>query len=65
MLPSANVRRGDRVVAKPRAGEIRAKSLARIAAQRIDLKSFNHGFKDRGFGLNEIAVVQRIIWASQ
>ena len=63
--PSASVRRGDRVVVKTRAGEVLAKALVRITAQRIDLKSFSPAFEDRAFGLNEVAFVHRIIWASQ
>ena len=63
--PSANVRRGDRVVVKTRGGEVLAKNLARITAQRIDLQSLNPAFEDRGFALNEVAFVHRIIWASQ
>jgi phage repressor protein C with HTH and peptisase S24 domain len=63
--PSGNLRRGDRVVAKTHAGEVMAKQLARITAQRIELKSFNPSFEDRGFALSEIAFVHRIIWASQ
>jgi phage repressor protein C with HTH and peptisase S24 domain len=63
--PAGSLRRGDRVVVKTRAGEVLAKGLARITAQRIELKSFNPAFQDRGFTLNEIAFVHRIIWASQ
>ena len=63
--PWATARRGDRVVVKTHAGEVMAKQLGRITAQRIELKSFNLAFEDRGFPLNEIAFVHRIIWASQ
>jgi phage repressor protein C with HTH and peptisase S24 domain len=42
-----------------------AKQLGRITAQRIELRSFNPAFEDRGFALSEIAFVHRIIWASQ
>lgn len=63
--PSASVRRGDRVVVKTQAGEVMAKQLARHTAQRIELKSFNQAFEDRGFALGEIAFMHRIIWASQ
>jgi phage repressor protein C with HTH and peptisase S24 domain len=63
--PSASARRGDRVVVKTRAGEVMAKQLGRMTAQRVELKSFNPAFEDRGFALNEIAFVHRIIWASQ
>ena len=63
--PSGSLRRGDRVVVKTHAGEVMAKSLGRMTAQRIELKSFNPAFEDRHFALSEIAFVHRIIWASQ
>jgi len=63
--PSASVRRGDRVVVKSNAGEVMAKHLSRHTAQRIELKSFNPAFEDRGFALSEIVFMHRIIWASQ
>ena len=63
--PSGNLRRGDRVVVKTHAGEVMAKQLARMTAQRIELKSFNANFEDRGFALSDVAFVHRIIWASQ
>jgi phage repressor protein C with HTH and peptisase S24 domain len=59
------LRRGDRVVVKTHAGEVMAKQLSRMTAQRIELKSFNPAFEDRGFALTEIAFAHRIIWASQ
>jgi phage repressor protein C with HTH and peptisase S24 domain len=65
VAPSGNLRRGDRVVVKTHVGEVMAKQLARMTAQRIELKSFNPAFEDRGFALSEIAFVHRIIWASQ
>ena len=63
--PSGQLRRGDRVVVKTHAGEVMAKQLSRMTAQRIELKSFNPEFEDRGFALSEVAFVHRIIWASQ
>jgi phage repressor protein C with HTH and peptisase S24 domain len=63
--PSGSLRRGDRVVVKTHAGEVLAKSLGRMTAQRVELKSFNPAFEDRSFALSEIAFVHRIIWASQ
>jgi phage repressor protein C with HTH and peptisase S24 domain len=62
---SDNLRRGDRVVVKTHAGEVMAKVLGRMTAQRIELKSFNPQFEDRSFALSEVAFVHRIIWASQ
>ena len=62
---SENLRRGDRVVVKTHAGEVMAKLLGRMTAQRIELKSFNPQFEDRSFALSDVAFVHRIIWASQ
>jgi phage repressor protein C with HTH and peptisase S24 domain len=63
--PSATARRGDRVVVKTQAGEVMAKLLGRMTAQRIELKSFNLAFEDRSFAVSEIVFIHRIIWASQ
>ncbi len=63
--PSGSLRRGDRVVVKTLAGEVMAKQLARMTAQRIELKSFNPAFEERHFALSETAFVHRIVWASQ
>jgi phage repressor protein C with HTH and peptisase S24 domain len=63
--PSGNLRRGDRVVVKTHAGEVMAKQLGRMTAQRIELRSFNSAYEDRSFALADIAFVHRIIWASQ
>jgi len=63
--PSTNPRRGDRVVVKTQNGEVMAKLLARMTAQRLELKSLNPAYDDRSFALNEIVFVHRIIWASQ
>jgi phage repressor protein C with HTH and peptisase S24 domain len=63
--PAANVRRGDRVVVKTAGGEVMAKQLARMTAQRIELRSFNAAFDDRVFAMSEVAFMHRIIWASQ
>jgi phage repressor protein C with HTH and peptisase S24 domain len=63
--PSTNPRRGDRVVVKTQSGEVMAKLLARMTAQRVELKSLNPAYEDRSFALSEIVFVHRIIWASQ
>ena len=63
--PSANLRRGDRVVVKTLAGEVMAKQLGRLTVQRIELKSFNPAYEDRAFPMSDISFVHRIIWASQ
>lgn len=63
--PSASLRRGDRVVVKTNAGEVMAKQLGRMTAQRVELKSLNPDYEDRNFAMEEIAFIHRIIWASQ
>jgi phage repressor protein C with HTH and peptisase S24 domain len=63
--PSANVRRGDRVVVKTLMGEVMAKHLARTTAQHVELRSFNPAYEDRILALADIAFVHRIVWASQ
>ncbi|HUO97380.1 MAG TPA: helix-turn-helix transcriptional regulator [Rhizomicrobium sp.] len=63
--PAASARRGDRVVVKTLAGEVLAKQLTRLTAQRVELKSLNPAFEDRSFALSEVAFIHRIIWASQ
>lgn len=63
--PAASVRRGDRVVVKTLSGEVMAKQLSRMSAQRIELKSLNPAYEDRVFAMSEIAFMHRIIWASQ
>lgn len=63
--PNAPVRRGDRVVVKTHKGEVMAKELARRSARRIELLSLNPDYPHRGFDLDEIAWVHRILWVSQ
>jgi phage repressor protein C with HTH and peptisase S24 domain len=63
--PAANVRRGDRVVVKTNGGEVMAKLLTRLTAQKVELKSLNPAYDDRVFALSDVAFVHRIIWASQ
>lgn len=63
--PAASLRRGDRVVVKTSEGEVMAKQLTRLTAQRVELRSFNPAYEDRAFQISELAFVHRIIWVSQ
>jgi phage repressor protein C with HTH and peptisase S24 domain len=63
--PSGNLRRGDRVAVKTRAGEVMAKQLSRLTAQHIELRSLNPSYPDRSFPLADIAFIHRIVWVSQ
>jgi phage repressor protein C with HTH and peptisase S24 domain len=59
------VRRGDRVVAKTRGGEVMAKVLARQTANVVELRSLNPQHPPRIFDMKDIEWMARIIWASQ
>ena len=63
--PHADVRRGDRVIAKTLNGEVMAKQLLRKTASRVELASFNPEFPLRTFSPGELSWTARIIWASQ
>jgi len=63
--PAAPVRRGDRVVARTRPGEVMAKELARRSARRLELRSFNLEHPSYSFELTDLAWMHRIVWASQ
>jgi phage repressor protein C with HTH and peptisase S24 domain len=63
--PTAPVRRGDRVVVRTRKGEVMAKQLLRQSAKRVELASLNPLHPGFSFGLDELAFMHRIVWASQ
>lgn len=63
--PSANIRRGDRVVVRTKGGEVMAKQLARHTATKLDLVSLNKAHPDRSLPMSEVAWMARIVWASQ
>ena len=63
--PNAPIRRGDRVVLRTHKGEVMAKELARRSARRIEVLSLNPEYPHRGFDLDEVAWVHRILWVSQ
>ncbi len=63
--PAASLRRGDRVVARTRDGEVLAKWLGRLSARRVELRSFNPAHEDRAFDREDLDWIARIVWASQ
>lgn len=63
--PTAQVRRGDRVVAKTHEGEVMAKVLGRQSATTTELISLNPDHPVRNFKPDEIAWIARIMWVSQ
>ncbi len=63
--PNAALRRGDRVVAKTRDGEVLAKVLHRETAKTVELASFNADHPLRSLDRADIDWLARIVWASQ
>lgn len=63
--PGAAVRRGDRVVARTRAGEVMAKVLGRRNDQSVELLSLNPAHPPRVIKAEELDWIARIVWASQ
>jgi phage repressor protein C with HTH and peptisase S24 domain len=63
--PTAQLRKGDRVVVRTRKGEVMAKELARKTVQKIELKSLNADHDDRTLAASDIDWIARILWVSQ
>ncbi len=63
--PATPVRRGDRVIAKTRSGEVIVKDLKRKTARTLELKSLVPGEADRMLTTEEVLWVARVVWASQ
>lgn len=63
--PTAQLRKGDRVIVKTRKGEVMAKELTRKTAQKVELKSLNAEHDDRVFAVADILWMARILWVSQ
>ncbi len=63
--PTAQVRKGDRVVAKTREGEVLAKTLERRTSTVVELQSINPEHDTLKFAPDELEWLARIVWASQ
>lgn len=63
--PGSPVRRGDRVVARTREGEVMVKLLTRRTTRVVHLGSVNPEFPERQFEASEIDWIARVVWASQ
>jgi len=63
--PAAPIRRGDRIVARTRGGEVLAKELARRSARRVELRSLNPAHPLLTFELTDLLWIHRIVWISQ
>ncbi len=65
IAPSETIKRGDRIVIKARSGEILAKELQRMTADKIELLSLNPEYPGRTLALNDVQWLARIVWVSQ
>lgn len=65
VAPGAEVKLGDRIVAKTTDGEVMAKVLQRRNSRTVELASLNPDYPVRSFKPSEIAWLARILWASQ
>lgn len=63
--PGASLRKGDRVVAKTRGGEVMAKVLATRTSETVTLVSLNPLYPDRALPVVDVEWMARIVWASQ
>ena len=63
--PTAQARRGDRVVVRTRDGEVLVKILHRQTAKQVELHSLNAAHAPRVIEAKDIEGMGRIIWASQ
>jgi phage repressor protein C with HTH and peptisase S24 domain len=63
--PSAQIRKGDRVVVKTKDGEVLAKELKRKNSKVVELASLNPSHKDRSIPAADILWIARIVWATQ
>ena len=63
--PTAQVRRGDRVVVRTKDGEVLVKVLYRQTARLLELHSLNPLHQPRIVELGDVEGMGRIVWASQ
>lgn len=63
--PSTAPRRGDRVLIRTTQGEVLIRRLVRQTAKKIELQSLSVPAKDSSLAVDDIALLARIIWASQ
>ena len=63
--PSAQIRKGDRVVVKTNDGEVMVKELKRRTTKTLELQSLNPNHVDRTLAAADVDWIARIVWASQ
>lgn len=65
VAPGVAVRRGDRVVARTKDGEVLAKVLGRQTERTVEFLSLNPAYPPRELPRGDLAWMARILWASQ
>jgi phage repressor protein C with HTH and peptisase S24 domain len=63
--PSTSVRKGDRVIAKTKDGQVMAKVLQRQTSRTVELASFNPAHETKTYDMKDIDWIARILWAGQ
>lgn len=63
--PTAQMRRGDRVVVRTKGGEVLVKVLYRQTPRTVELHSLNPAHPPRTIEVRDIEGMGRIVWASQ
>ena len=63
--PSAQIRKGDRIVVGTTGGEVMAKTLKKRSAKGIELSSLNPDHPDRVIPSSDVAWMARVMWARQ
>lgn len=63
--PNTSVRKGDRVIARTKGGEVMAKILQRQTSRTIELASFNPNHESKSYDMKDMDWIARIVWASQ
>ena len=63
--PNMTIRKGDRVIAKTKDGQVMAKILQRQTAKTVELASFNPEHQTKTYDMKDIDWIARIVWASQ
>ncbi|TCU66700.1 phage repressor protein C with HTH and peptisase S24 domain [Bradyrhizobium sp. R2.2-H] len=63
--PGAQIRKGDRVVVRSKAGEVTVATLKRRTAKALELQALDGTQAERALAASDVAWIARILWASQ
>jgi len=63
--PAAQIRRGDRLLIRPREGELMVRQLVRLTATRLEVQTLNAAPADGSLQMSAVSWMARIMWVSQ